>query len=197
MSTSDQFDLTRICDPDCKRHDLSVPWVFGGWRYASNGRIAVRVPANGEPDTKPNPKHPGKFPKAFEIFKLHSFSACRSKWKELPSTMTCSQCFGSGKKLRECRKCKGLGCKGCDKKGVRAYSDSPMCPACLGAKLTPESQEIGRQWFSGWLLGIVQSVPGCKYHENSKAKVNDDSLLAFIGDGGLQGVVAPLEGPPE
>lgn len=188
-----QFDLTRICDPACKYYDLSRPWVFGGWRYATNGMIAVRVSAEGETDTVAEKTRQPGFPKAHLEFEKQGFSLCRSRWKQLDKEAACSQCFGSGEQQQECQACKGSGCKRCDQRGVRAYADSSVCLACLGTGATPADQKIGPQKFAGWLLEIVQSVPGCRYKNNRNVKEKDHPPLVFIGDGGLQGLLMPLD----
>lgn len=42
--------LTVFCDPDNGRYSLEKPFVWDGFEYATDGRIAVRRPTN-EPDT--------------------------------------------------------------------------------------------------------------------------------------------------
>lgn len=40
------MDITTFCAEEDGRYPLSKPWVKGGWRYATNGRIAVREPTD-------------------------------------------------------------------------------------------------------------------------------------------------------
>ena len=47
------IDLHPYCltDPNMKRYDISMPWIQGGWQYATDGVIALRQKADGQPDT--------------------------------------------------------------------------------------------------------------------------------------------------
>jgi len=81
-------DLTVFCDPTNGRYDLSTPWVYKGWRYATDGRICVREPAPGEPDTgefrtpSTSTFSPGKRPRAQEYFAKFSNRGFTKEWPE-------------------------------------------------------------------------------------------------------------------
>src|SRR5581483_439162 len=53
MNTDMTIDLQPFCFAvdDYTRYDLTEPFVFDGWRYATNSRVMVRVPAPGEANT--------------------------------------------------------------------------------------------------------------------------------------------------
>ena len=67
-------DLNVFCDPSSEptaRYDLSTPWVYDGWRYATDDRICVRELAPGEPsspDARASGSNVGKRPRAHELF---------------------------------------------------------------------------------------------------------------------------------
>lgn len=44
------MDITKFCSEEDGRYGLSKPWVKDGWKYATDGRIAVREPTD-EPDS--------------------------------------------------------------------------------------------------------------------------------------------------
>jgi hypothetical protein len=55
------IDLQPFCEtyPHMNhRHTLSSPWVMDGWRWATDGRILVRVPDEGEPEGAIEPSRP-------------------------------------------------------------------------------------------------------------------------------------------
>lgn len=70
--TKRQPDLTPFCTTavDHRSYDLSTPFVRDGWLYATDGSIAVRVPATGQPDSG------GKRPRVEKLFKGVDFRRC-------------------------------------------------------------------------------------------------------------------------
>jgi hypothetical protein len=50
------IDLTRFCDPEIRRYDMSRPITLGGFTYATDARILIRVPTLNEPDSPPGEK---------------------------------------------------------------------------------------------------------------------------------------------
>lgn len=79
-----------------------VPFVVSEFRYATNGHIVIRVPAEGEPNT------PGEFPDVLAIWKPYA-----GKLKAWPKQRYCPQCLDTGKigcgecERRTCLLCKG------------------------------------------------------------------------------------------
>ena len=71
-------DISWFCDSDSDcRYALTAPWVNGGWEYATNGRIAVRQPAPGQPDVDDGKKRPINLDR--DIFPPAS---CTETWPE-------------------------------------------------------------------------------------------------------------------
>lgn len=102
------IDLTPFCDPDTSsRYALDQPWVVDGWRYATDGKVLVRVPATGEPDTPPHPEGKRRPGKVHEIV-----PPVDGKWLPWPEIASCEKCEGSLK--IECESCCGDGqCENC------------------------------------------------------------------------------------
>jgi len=73
--------LLAFCGSKAERYDLDKPWVFHGWRYATNGRIAVR-----EPTTKPDTDDGRKRPRTtYQLF--HNFPTCTHAWPHHDGTV--------------------------------------------------------------------------------------------------------------
>lgn len=60
------INLQPFCFPSGSgsRYSIDKPWVKGGIRYATDGRVCVAIPATGQPDSD------GKFPNASEIMEM-------------------------------------------------------------------------------------------------------------------------------
>ena len=105
------IDLQRYSanDSDCREH-LRKPWRAGEWVYATNGHLAVRVPAASFPDAQENAKAPTTigdlFARAFD-------SKAPSDFRLMPDLQP----------LKKCGWCKGKGrmhsikCPDCDDDG--------------------------------------------------------------------------------
>ena len=74
-------DISWFCDtdPDC-RYALTTPWVKGGYEYATNGRIAVRQPAPGQPDVDDGKKRPKNMDKNPYLFGKPA--SCTEPWPD-------------------------------------------------------------------------------------------------------------------
>jgi len=189
-----QVDLTRFTDPN---YPIGHPWVKGGWRYATDGRVCARVPAPGEPDTE------GKHPDAFAIFVSVDLSKCVDPWSPGPAMrkeMDCEQCEGEGLIGRErCEECGGRGdvecsecgqdteCDECDGEGF--FGDGEKCPECDGKRRTV--QEFARPFGPAFIAvkyeRLVSGLPGVRCITPTEAT----KPIFFVFDGG-QGAVMPL-----
>lgn len=79
------IDLSRFCDKSSSRHGLAKPFVVDGWKYATDDRIAVRVPANEK-------NGEGRFPMSLKgLFTSCDFSACTEKLPKLEEKL-CENC---------------------------------------------------------------------------------------------------------
>ena len=77
------YDYTR------QRFDMTTPFVFRGWRYATDGKILVRVPCRAK-DTDDNPR-PTKY-----VEKICEPIAKAKKWYKLKRYPACKECKGKG-----------------------------------------------------------------------------------------------------
>lgn len=88
-----EIDLDRFCGTDGP-YPLSKPFVKDGYRYATDGGIAIRVPAQGEPDTE------GSFPPCPDLFKPTDAPRRQlpvtPEYQSLGMEMECPQCGGMG-----------------------------------------------------------------------------------------------------
>ncbi len=168
-------DLTPFCARSDSRYVISTPWVAGGWRYAADGRIAVRVPAGGEPDTVDE----RKLPPAGEVFARPGvdFAACS---EPLPTGEylvhpidRCPRCAGTGfMDSVHCEECGHL---------VR---EGPRCEVC-GGDGKGRYLAIGEHWIARRLARLIAGLPGVRWQPGRPF----DDVLPFAFDGGGQGVV--------
>jgi hypothetical protein len=175
--------LKIFCAAEDSRYALASPWVRGGWEYATDGRIMVRV-SSPESDTPQQDARP--FPPAHEIFEKH-FDAikCIEPW---PAVRYCPHCFGTGE----------MGCTGesFEDDGFRGSWDGckHKCPVCNGGlphgdveiRQGVPSVVIGEHWLNVVYDAKIKLLSGVRY---SPAKSNQP--LPFIFDGG-QGCVMGL-----
>jgi hypothetical protein len=158
------IDLQRFCDTEPSQYTIQSPWIFDGWRYATDGTIAVRFPVPGEANT-PDIVDPGlrqrKFPRAYTVFE--NFPACVTGFP-LPAASV-----------------------QCDGKGKVADGNGDKCRFCDGRKRVPENTSIGARKLAGKYLSILADIPDLRIHLAG----DKESPLAFVS-GRLQGLLMPL-----
>jgi hypothetical protein len=203
------MNLQVFCDADMgedSRYYLSVPWVQGGWQYACNGRICVRIPANGQPNTEGR-----KVPSAAELFG-EKFRECSDTWPAFEHKATkCRECRGTGKKSVPCETCSGEGdhycngcgsmheCGTCDGKG--AVPGEEDCIFCNGGRAVQtiagiedvymecDKVSFGERLFDSWFLYLIENqFENLRYCPEGKKA----DPLCFTADGGVQGMLMPL-----
>lgn len=198
MSTATAIDLSAWCEHDTEgsRFAMGQPFVFDGWRYATDGRRAIRVPAPGEPNTVAE----GRIPRANTAFE--GFPETLDELPEAPLTTRgvrdCPACDGDGHATREpCGQCKGKAecrcgcgdehdCHVCRGTGTIGYG---RCGTCKGEKRfeQPNLVELGGTTIDARFFEVVKALPG----PIRFAVVGEGlgRLVAFAFDGG-QAVVA-------
>lgn len=149
------FPWSEFCDVDCPEAVTSRSWVRKGWRYCTDGRIALRAPAPGEPDTDTREWCPkGNPPNVRDVFEMQQgLDQCRLF--PLPDRSHCpNRCRGTGiaPQSKVCDECDGTGgpdcphchehikCEYCN--GTGRYKWSEECAACrphYTVRLTPET----------------------------------------------------------
>ena len=136
----DVFDLLpaifRDCvDPEAKRYDLATPFPAEGFAYATDGRIAVRMPlASLAPEAAALVVvgEKGRRPKVQDLWATRPAEAFEAEPvaipEPLPAPGPCGECGGKGEvEARDCEECDGSGEVTCD------YDCEHDCPDCDGS----------------------------------------------------------------
>ena len=134
------IDLTKFCcepDDNC-RYDFSKPFTRGGWTYASDGRISVRVKTDA-PDTDLTKVAPawnlnwGLCSKAVDPLPTDPYPLVKNVVEKCPDChgeeRDCDECNGTGNVL--CEEC-GYShtCKKCDGSGDGTVYTPKNCKTC-------------------------------------------------------------------
>jgi len=176
MNTA-SVDLIKFCDADSVR--MAAPFVIDGWKYATNGRVCVRVLAN-EPNTDLSFEqlHVG-------IPNIFVPADCSTPW---PEVELCDSCSGRGRIPCECQKCFGSGTHECD------CGDEHDCPHCEGSgRSTDDCQcrraivPFGNVRLSKHYAHLIGTLP----QPIGYAVVNDIVHFTFAGG---EGIAAKLRG---
>lgn len=208
-TTQTEIDLERFCAKETEHPSyeaLERPWNAGGWRYASNAMICVRVPTT-EPDDENKLGRP-KFKDAARLFAMKgfNFAACSEPWPAPPYVRVeddCPDCVGSGKLgAVRCSECGGEGhvtctecgrdheCDECDEKGwITPDGDRGDCEACngVGKRMVDTFLRVGEHIIKADLAKlIVSALPNVRWQPG----VAPDRSLPFTFTGG-QGLVMP------
>lgn len=186
--TTTQIDLQKFCERDeTPRYDINQPWVEGGWRYATDGRVLVRVPAPDEPDS-PRPVNNKKRPRAFEILQ----PAVDGDWEPWPAIDRCSTC-GSDRRMMPCDNCHGNGmciCDDCEcehKCGQCQGTGEEECMTCMGSHGVDHM--FGQSKLAHRYAYMISKLPNAVYLPTED---KDAALIRFKFDGG-EGAVCPLK----
>lgn len=108
---SDELDLTPYCGKEEERSYLHAPFTRGGFTYATNGHICVRVPRReGMEGAKEAPDASKVFPSP-----LPPVAPLRISNLPEPDIQPCVECGGS-RHAHDCPSCK-CACDGCDGTG--------------------------------------------------------------------------------
>jgi hypothetical protein len=153
-----KLDLGFFCGPKVRGYGwLRKPFVLGGWRYASNGWIAVREPrllrlgstrANGEKSGQPA-----------SLFENFQPERCTEPLPVHPGTIE-----------------EGICCDVCD---IWAHEN---CWACIGgSKRTP--LKIGTCSLAGKMIVMLHRMPGVLYDPTSNVRRKDKAVELVDSDG--------------
>jgi len=209
MTTKTESKLPAIfaacCTNDDTWYDMNQPWRHGGYIYATDGRICVRMkddPAIELPlaDEKPN------LPPAHESFRDAKPSPMKFSIEgiEIKIKMAkCLDCGGAGKQSGICDKCDGTGfvecpecrqkteCDECDGTGECGRSDRD-CPFCNGAKVKPDLTIVhnfdGKFGLSYCYIDLLQRH-GVTHVSPNREK--PETLAVSFSVGEVEGLVMP------
>jgi hypothetical protein len=185
---------------------IDKPFVADGWLYACDGRIAIRLPAPGEPDSVADNdrKFPGKT--MTEIFNRLSAIDAWAPWPAaayVERVAQCDSCEGWGRVEREeCSSCHGSGevectrcyhtaeCDDCLGKGVRGGKRCTEC-AGQGEYLRPFAQPLGTGFIQRKFDLLIRALPGVEW-----APSDSESMFYFRFEGGAGAVMEVKLGEP-
>ncbi len=170
------MDLQPFCSVDETRMAICTPFVLNGWKYATDGRIAVRIPTD-EPDDS---NEPYRRPNASALFEGFNVEGLQSF--EIPTL--------DGAQVIECDSCNGDGCAICD------MGHEHECPDCDGDghyEKWPEKEVAGRI-FSERFLSKMAALPGIKFYPTTAecSGGNPAKPALFTFDNG-QGLLMPIK----
>ena len=86
-----KIDLTPFCDAKSVRYELAEPFVFHGWKYATDGKILIRVPSRAK-DTTGRKVPTG----SWGVEKICERLSKAKKWHKLKRVAACKECKGKG-----------------------------------------------------------------------------------------------------
>ena len=199
--TESEINLTPFLD---KEFFGGTPWNFKGFRYATDGRIAVRVPTD-EPDSDDLSKQPanGDVTSAFP-----PIGDLLGQWSDATPIMReccCIECEGE----REVGGDKCPGCDGdgevrcptcwrnhdCDECGGHGKINRKRCPRCQGKMVGAFEQAVAYRFQTGHAIAAkyyesIARLPNARYGKKSLL----DMPLRFTFDGG-DGVVMRRKDP--
>jgi hypothetical protein len=158
------IDLQQFCSKDPMRAYLHKPFSRGRFTYATDGRIAVRVPRLAEvpEQEKPDPE------KLFEqYFKEEPRGTIEVAMPEIKDDwQDCRECDGAGKE-HDCPDCTCGECEDCGGKG--RINRAPTVTISIGAA-TYDARYVKQ----------VLAMPGVRF----PASPPKDSAAGFIFEGG-------------
>lgn len=160
------MDLQKFCSKDAERYGLDKPFTQGDMTWATNGWVAIGVPAL--PDVPGNDISP--------VMDKLSKPTGEEVWFDLPeiSVDTCEVCQGKVVEI-ECYECNGHGhvtlkhdygkghtmyegidCGSCDGDGTIS-----ICPYCSGTGVDAKGMlAIGPAEFKQNALWLIKDIPG-------------------------------------
>lgn len=186
-TTANTIDLQRFCLADLtdgsRYPAMAKPFMRGGMKYATDGRILIAVPAPGEPDTTE------RTPRAEELLPEIGPSAEYLPW---PTTEPCLPCGQTGQVTRTCRVCSGLGEHWCDQ-----CETDHECKACdedckqieiCDCREFGQAIEINCRTIARHYVYLASTLPNVQFFAD---RGSQEKPLRFRFNGG-EGVVMPM-----
>lgn len=162
--TGTTTNLDVFCDEPGGRYQIDKPFVVRGWQYATDGRIMVRIPANGDPDVDFSKR---RVPRKPEECLPELPEGVR--WIKFPNVRECVMCDGHG-------------------------SVDVQCPHCgqdikESCKCRKNRVGLGKASISKYYAALIASLPKAEYAEPANA----DDPVRFRFEGG-EGAICLLIG---
>lgn len=191
------FDITRFCAKYDIRSHLKQPIVSGGFVYATNGHICVRVPAAAtDIDTRLYDERIAKLVASMQKMFAEQQDQRTAALPDLSAVKPCARCKGKGEYMAvQCGNCDGDGdftrdghdytCKSCVGEG-HLESDGEnnaaldQCADCYGIGFPLQTTPVGDSFFAAGYLKWLEHLPGLQAHTQGPEKVG-----MFTFDGGV------------
>lgn len=193
------IDIKSFCAIGDIRDVLNAPFIFEDKMIASNGRIMIAMPNDGNNEYQHCPQD-FNVKRLLDIMESPSeWTACNKSEIVFPEKVVCAECIGSGKSERkECEECDGEGevdlendystycgieCKSCDGDGyILKKSTDKTCLECAG------TGKVDQYMSAVEILGLKIRVKYLRLiidEENLEFAVDDkkDKLIFRCGDG--------------
>jgi hypothetical protein len=181
-------------------YEISEPFVLRGWKYATDGRIAVRVLAPLIPNSRPTDGL--RFPLIEELFKEPSASMKKIAWPmdtEIIGPDACPGCNGFGRMdCEECAACSGRGnitlddgtVAECPRCGDSGKNGGRQCPRCKGSGQSKQriGYEVVGLYITKKYAELIAGLPNVVAFDDPQRSSSDP--LRFDFDGG-EGVIKP------
>ena len=159
-----QIDLTRFCLADSSKY--GKPATFGGFTYATDCRICVRVPS-----TDPDDSELADWVKSSPDMFAKSVANTDMAWPEqAEQPKPCFECDGTGSVEEvDCDECNGTGlhecwscghegeCPECDGSGVEF--EAGVCPECEGRKVIYPHRRIAGLMIGEKYDAMIRKLP--------------------------------------
>lgn len=194
-------------DKNDPRYFLHVPWTWENYSYATNGHIAIRVPALAEyPVAETDKKiHTQTLPQMFiEAHANRNMQLLPAYDK--PALPPCPTCQGSGYS-QECDECEGEGevefentynryhfeCRSCDGDGD-ILGGKEACKYCNGSgKQKDVAIKCGPVFLNFLYLELIETLPGLRI-DCSLPDNDTKNPVPFVFDGG-EGLLMTMRVP--
>ncbi len=169
------MDITKFCAEEDGRYGLSRPWSKDGWRYATDGRIVVRVPTD-EPDSER-----AMCAELLPLFAGRALTEDREHWQLVPTH------DGKGKDWEEPACCGADDPpKACKRWGKCSYSEDGKCTNTVKGRTFGPIHCAGKKWQGQYIKLLNDEMPDARYTVNAKGY-----MVFRAGD--VEGLLAPMK----
>lgn len=190
------IDMQKFCatEVDSRRYVIEKPFVISGWKYATDGRVAIRVP------TTEAESNWTAIPKADRLFRdtWNFGDSERALWPQHDGSRSdedCVFCSGTGKEIEDCPCAGGArdedgNCKVCH--NTWEVVTDRTCAYCDGhGKAFVDPIICGAKIFARYAR-LIGSLPGVQLFNNCSRAPKDKHAVPFVFDGGGQGLIMPV-----
>jgi len=157
------------------KYDLTEPFVQGGYVYATDGKIAIRIPTR-----RPDTFHEGRFPNMQQVFDtlLTNHSGSKEPWQPWPTKPVFAPTEPAAQTGIDCPICRTQG-------HYYADGDSATCVYCdaTGWVERWDNVDTGKSIIAGRYWRLISRLPNVWYRE--RMRDGDPIWFRFAGGDGL------------